>query len=252
MTRNDIKALFPDAEKSAIDQLLDINSADIGKASSKFQTTQDQLEGQVSSLNEQITSLTSQITSLNGQVKSLTNDIAERDKTIQTITGEKDTALNNLKAQYEVDVKTLTDKQANDLKTLEDQLKAAQEKAGLADTRTERVAQLTQTVADRDATIASNNKTYQIKNELRGHHAKNVDVVWPLLNLEKITVNEDGKLEGFDDQVEALLKNEPYLFDINTGNSRGGVPGSPDVGGTNNSASDVVNKAIRALSGRGN
>ena len=47
MTRNDIKALFPEATKEAIDQLLDINSTDIGKAVNKGQVTQEQLESQV-------------------------------------------------------------------------------------------------------------------------------------------------------------------------------------------------------------
>ena len=248
MTRNDIKALFPDATKEAIDQLLDINSTDIGKAVNKGQSAQDQLENQVSSLNDQLKSLSEQNKNLDAQVKALTSDIAKRDTTIKTLSDEKESALNSLKAQYEVDSKTLNDQHTSELKALQDQLKAAQDRATVADTLTERVAQLTKDIADRDATIASNNKAYKIKDELRGLHAKNVDVIWPLLNLDKITEN-DGKLEGLSEQVEALQKSDAYLFDINTGTQRGGVVGSPDVSNST-SANDAVNQAIRALSGR--
>lgn len=250
MTRNDIKALFPEADKAQIDALLDINSQDIGKAVSKGQTTQEQLENQVSSLNEQIKNLTGQAKDLNAQITSLTGDIATKDSTIKTLTEEKDTALNNLKAQHEVDMKTLTDKQAGELKTLQDALKAAQDKASVADTLTERVAKLTQDVADRDNTIRSNNRNYRIKDELRNQHAKNVDVVWKQLDLSKIAEDDDGNLNGLNEQLEALKQTDAYLFDVNPGNQRGGFSAGPDIG-EKASANDAVNQAIRALSGRG-
>ena len=242
MTRNDIKALFPDAPKEAIDQLLDINSADIGKVANKSQTAQDQLEERVKNLTEQLKTLTD-------QNKALTADIAEKGKTIETLTSEKETAVNDLKAQHEVEVKTLTTKQADELKTLQAQLKAAQDKATVADTLTERVAQLTKDVADRDATIQNNSKQYKIKDELRGLHARNVDVIWPLLNLEKITEN-DGKLEGLAEQVEALKQSDAYLFDTNTGAQRGGFPGVQEISGSVD-ANTAMNDAIRAAAGRG-
>ena len=248
MTRNDIKAIFPEASKEAIDQLLDINSSDIGKAVNKGQTVQEQLENQVTSLNEQIKTLTNQAKDLNAQIKTLTGDVAQRDSTIQTLTGEKETAINELKAQHEVDVKSITDKQANELKTLQDQLNAAQERAKLTDTLTERVAKLTQEVADRDATIANNSKQYRIRDELRNQNARNVDVVWKMLDLDKIT-EEEGKMNGLAEQIDALKKSDSYLFDSNTGNNRGGFAGKPDVGDSNTAAEDV-NKAIRVLSGR--
>ena len=248
MTRNDIKALFPEADKTQIDALLDINSQDIGKAVTKGQTTQEQLENQVSSLNEQIKNLTGQAKDLNAQITNLTSELAQRDSTIKTLTTEKDTALNNLKAQHEIDVQTLTDKQAGELKTLQDALKAAQDKASVADTLTQRVAQLTQDVAARDATIRNNSKQYKIKDELRNQHAKNADVVWRMLDIDKIAEDEEGKLSGLDEQLDALKQSDSYLFDSNPGGQRGGFSGGPDIG-DKATANDVVNKAIRALSG---
>lgn len=248
MTRNDIKALFPEADKAQIDQLLDINSQDIGKAVSKGQTMQEQLESQVASLNEQIKNLTGQAKDLNAQITTLTGEIAQKDSTIKTMTDEKDTALNGLKAQHEVDVKTLTDKQAGELKTLQDALKAAQDKAAVADTLTERVAQLTQDIAARDATIRNNSKQYKIKDELRNQHAKNADVVWKMLNIDKIDEDENGTLNGLNEQLEALKKSDAYLFESDPGQQRGGFSAGPDIG-AKNTANDAVNTAIRQLSG---
>ena len=241
MTRNDIKALFPEATKEAIDQLLDINSSDIGKAMNKSQTAQDQLESKIQSLNDQLTSMTE-------KVKTLTDDVSEKDKAIKTLTSEKETAVNDLKAQYEVDMKALTDKHAGELNALNDQLKAAQDRATVADTLTERVSQLTKDIADRDATIASNTKQYLVRDALRGMHAKNVDVLLPLLNLDQIKVNEDNTLEGFVEQMKPIQEKDGYLFDTNTGTQRAGSGASPDVGDGVNPQS-AVNQAIRQLAG---
>lgn len=247
MTRNDIKALFPEATSEQISSLLDINSADIGKAVNKGQTTQEQLEAQVSNLNEQVKQLTGQAKDLNAQISSLTGEIAQRDSTIKSLTDEKDTALNNLKAQHEVDMKTLADKQTGELKTLQDALKAAQDKANVADTLTDRVAQLTRDIADRDKTIAADRKQYQIKDELRNLKARDIDVIMPLLKIDEIT-EEDGKLNGLSEQVDALKSSYAYLFDSNPGTQRGGFSPAPDIG-EKTTANDAVNKAIRALSG---
>lgn len=247
MTRDDIKALFPEADKAQIDALLDINSTDIGKVARKGQTTQEQLENQVSTLNEQVKQLTGQAKDLNAQISSLTGDIAQRDATIKALTDEKDTALNNLKAQHEVDMKALNDKQAGELKSLQDALKAAQDKATVADTLTDRVAQLTRDIADRDATIASDRKQFRIKDELRNLKARDIDVIMPLLKVDEIA-EEDGKLTGLSEQVDALKNSYAYLFDSNPGNQRGGFAAGPDIG-DKATTNDAVNKAIRSLAG---
>lgn len=249
MTRNDIKALFPDATKEQIDSLLDINSNDIGKAVNKGQTTQDQLEAQITSLNERIKTLDEQAKSLNGQIKSLTSDLAQRDSTIKSLNDDKDKALTDLRAQFEVDTKALNDAHANELNNLNAQLKDAQGKAQLAESLTDRVTQLTQTVADRDATIRNDRKNYHIQNELRNLKARDIDVIMPLLKKDDITEDDDGNLNGLAEQVEALKSSYGYLFDSNPGNNRGGFAGTPDVGNGAGSPNDAVNQAIRALSG---
>lgn len=195
MTRNDIKAQFPDATKEQIDALLNINSDDIGKAKSN----QTNLETQISQLNQQITTLNGQIVDKDKSITDLNNQI-------------KNSATNN---------------------------------ANLDDLN-KQIEQLKQAVADRDSTIANNSKQYRIKDELRSSKAKNVDVIWPLLQLEKIT-EKDGKLEGLAEQIEALQKSDAYLFDIGAAdNQRGGFNGNQDLTGANRTNNDVINNAIRA------
>lgn len=194
MTRNDIKAQFPDATKEQIDTLLNINSDDIGKAKSN----QTNLETQISQLNQQITTLNGQIVDKDKSIADLNNQI-------------KNSATNN---------------------------------ANLDDLN-KQIEQLKQAVADRDSTIANNSKQYRIRDELRSSKAKNVDVIWPLLQLEKIT-EKDGKLEGLTEQIEALQKSDAYLFETGTDNQRGGFNGNQDLTGANRTNNDVINNAIRA------
>jgi len=102
MTRNDIKAQFPEATSEQIKALLDIHSDDIGRAKSNVTN----LENQISQLNQQITTLNGQIADkdkaindlnnqvknsttnnanvdeLNRQIEQLKKDVADRDSTI--------------------------------------------------------------------------------------------------------------------------------------------------------------------------
>ena len=194
MTRNDIKAQFPEATKEQIDALLNINSDDIGKVKSN----QTNIETQISQLNQQITTLNGKIT--------------EKDKTIKDLNGK-------------VSAYSASENNVDDLN--------------------KQIEQLKKDVADRDTTIANNSKQYRIKEELRGVKAKNVDVIWPLLQLEKIT-EKDGKLEGLAEQIEALQKSDAYLFESGTDNQRGGFNGNQDLTGANRTNNDVINNAIRA------
>lgn len=131
-------------------------------------------------------------------------------------------------------------------------IKQEQAKNGTVDALQSKVDQLTKDLADRDATIQSKNLEYQIKDELRGMKARNVDVIMPLLQRDKITV-KDGKLEGLSDQVEALKKSDAYLFDTENRGNRGGFSGHQDTGddgsgGDNPNA--AMNHALRAMAGR--
>ena len=204
MNRNDILSRFPDATDDVIKAILDINSADITKALNKQ-------SGEIQGLNEQIT---------------------QKDTSIQQLTAKNQKDLEGLTSKY--------DKQIADLNT---QLQAANSKAVAVDGLTEKVNSLTQTLAERDKTIAANAKTYKIKDELRRAGAHNPDVVMPLLNQEKI-VEKDGKFEGFSEQIEALKQTDAYLFTTPTP-QRGGFDGRQDLSNGAKSTNDEVNNNLR-------
>lgn len=111
MTRNDIKAQFPEATKEQIDALLNINSEDIGKAKNNLTN----LENQISSLNQQITTLNGQIADkdksindLNAQIKNTANNNANVDdlnKQIEQLkkdVADRDTTIANNSKQYRI------------------------------------------------------------------------------------------------------------------------------------------------------
>lgn len=111
MTRNDIKAQFPEATKEQIDAILNINSEDIGKVKSNLTN----LENQVSQLNQQITTLNGQIVDkdktindLNTQVKDSANknvnldDLNKQIEQLKKDVADRDTTIANNSKQYRI------------------------------------------------------------------------------------------------------------------------------------------------------
>ena len=49
---------------------------------------------------------------------------------------------------------------------------------------------------------------------LSGAKAKNGKAVKAMLDMSKVKMGEDGKLSGFDEQIEALKKSDGYMFDV--------------------------------------
>lgn len=149
------------------------------------------------------------------------------------------------------------DEQLEKVKTLQDAvskrdetIKAEKEKNGAVVALQAQIDQLNKDVADRDAKIKGVTMEYRIKDELRGMKARNVDVIMPLLKRDTIT-EKDGKLDGLSEQVEALQKSDPYLFDSNSGSNRGGFDGNQNVGGSGgNNTNAMMNQALRAAAGR--
>lgn len=143
-------------------------------------------------------------------------------------------------------VKTLT----SQVTDLTGQLAEAKKASVGVDALNARIAQLEKDVSDRDGQIASIGLDYRIKDELRGMKARNVDVIMPLLKRDTIT-EKDGKISGLNEQIEALKKSDPYLFEAANG-SRGGFDGGQNIGGAGSAGNnnDAVNHAIRSAAGR--
>lgn len=62
------------------------------------------------------------------------------------------------------------------------------------------------------AKISEQSKNFSISNALRDAGAKNVKAVTALLDMEKVSVDDNGNLIGLSDQVKALQETDAYLF----------------------------------------
>lgn len=139
--------------------------------------------------------------------------------------------------------------QVNDLTQ---QLADAQKNAGDVDALNQQITKLTQDVTDRDNKLASLSTDYDIKDALRAAKARDVDIVFGLLDRSKIT-SKDGKLSGVDEQVKAIRESKGFLFESDEKPAgRAGFGGQQDIigGGDSTGANSAVNNAIRAMTGR--
>lgn len=146
-------------------------------------------------------------------------------------------------------VKTLQ----NQVQTLTAELETAKAAAGDVTALNDKIAQLTKDVQDRDSKIQSIGVDYDVKDAIRGAKARDVDIVFGLVDRSKVKRGKDGKLTGVDEQIKAIREGKAFLFeDENSGGSRGGYDGQQDIiggkgdGGTN----AAMNAAIRAGFGR--
>lgn len=138
--------------------------------------------------------------------------------------------------------------------TLTNQLNEAQQKAGSVDDLNAKITKLTQDVTDRDNKLASLSTDYDIKDALRAAKARDVDIVFGLLDRSKIT-SKDGKLLGADEQIKAIRDSKAFLFDDDDKQpNRGGFGGQQDIIGGNDSQNTnaAMNNALRSMAGRAN
>lgn len=133
--------------------------------------------------------------------------------------------------------KKLVDKNLeNANKTLED-LKA---KAGLSDEYKTQIDALKKQAKEAEeahkATITTMKKESAIEKALSDAKARNTKAVRALLDEGKLVLNDDGTLSGLKEQLEAVQKDNAFLFDSSDDNGNGGNPGGikkPFFGGSN-------------------
>lgn len=120
--------------------------------------------------------------------KARFNEINEENKTLKKSVADRDKQLEDLKKSSgdNADLK----KQISDLqKANADQQKAHE-------------TELNQLKLDNAVEVA-----------LSGAKAKNSKAVKAMLDMAKVKIGEDGKLSGFDEQIEALKKSDGWMFD---------------------------------------
>ena len=107
-----------------------------------------------------------------------------------------------LKAQIEERDRDLVDlrKVAKDNGTLSADFKALQEK-------------YKQETAELEKQVASVKLTSALDLGLSGAKVRNAKAIKGLLDMDAIKLDDAGKLTGLDDQLKAIKKSDPYLFD---------------------------------------
>lgn len=140
----------------------------------------------------------------------LTDDQIDR---VMALNGQ---TIEGLKAQAEAEKGRAETAEAQ-LTQLQGELTKAQKSAGDFEGLK---AQLAKAQSD----LAGIQKTAKIKAALGAYKPKNADLVMRLLDADQISVSDDGKFTGLDEQVAPLRDQSGYLFE-DTPTPSGGKPG---------------------------
>ena len=121
--------------------------------------------------------------------KTRFNEVNEENKTLKKSVSDRDKQLEDLK------------KSSGDNAALQQQISDLQKQN--ADQQKAHDEELAKLKLDNAIEIA-----------LSGAKAKNGKAVKAMLDMSKVKMGEDGKLSGFDEQIEALKKSDSYMFDV--------------------------------------
>lgn len=138
--------------------------------------TEEQAQAVLVQYAKDVTSIKASNEQLQTQVDELTTQVGDRDKQLKKL--EK-AAGDNVELQKEIaDLREKNEKQANEWQTK----------------------------------ISEQSKNFSISNALRDAGAKNVKAVTALLDMDKVSVDDNGNLIGLSDQVKSLQETDAYLF----------------------------------------
>ena len=128
-------------------------------------------------------------------------------------------AIEAWKAQAEAE-KGRADTAQGQLQTLQGELSKAQKIAGDFESLK---AQLTKAQAD----LAGAQKTAKLKDALGAYKPKDAGLLMKLLDADKISLGEDGKIIGLEEQIKPLKESSGYLF-ADTPSEKGGNINPPE------------------------
>ncbi|WP_418465415.1 phage scaffolding protein [Faecousia sp.] len=120
------------------------------------------------------------------------------------------------------------------------------QKAEVSEALRGQLAAMQQAINESNAKMAAQRKEYAVRDIVRGSGARNADVVYRMLDTDKIA-EQDGKYSGVDEQIEALKKSDPYLFNGQPPKNAGVDPAREPAG--NPSPNAAINAAIRQAAG---
>ena len=138
--------------------------------------SEEQINFVMAENGKDVNSLKEQINNLTGERDGLQKQIEDRDKQLNTL---KKSSKDNDELQSQI-------------KQLQNENKTAK-----------------QNYQDQ---LAKQNKSFKIEGALRDAKAKNIKTVLPLIDTDKVSVNDDGTLNGLSEQLESVKKDNSYLF----------------------------------------
>lgn len=159
----------------------------------------------------------------NGEIKDTAEFETELNKALATDWIPKAT-FNELNEKHK-----LSDTQ---LKEAQTQLETLKTKAGLSDEYKAQIDKLTADQAkaksDFDKQMSDVKFDYALASALTGAKAKDAKLVQSVLDKSKLTLKEDGSIDGLDAQLKAVKESHAYLFESET------APPRPFFGGSSN------------------
>ena len=158
------------------------------------------------------------VNALNDKINGLTS---ERDG-LQKQIDDRDEQLTTLK------------KSAKDNEELQGQIKQLQE-----DNKTAK-----QNYQDQ---LAKQNKSFKIEGALRDAKAKNIKTVLPLIDTEKVSVNDDGSLNGLSEQLDAVKKDNSFLFEADQSKPNVTLSNNLSNSDNNNSGDGLVDRIAQRM-----
>ena len=118
------------------------------------------------------------------------------------------------KARFNEENKTLKKSVSDRDKQLEDLKKSSGDNAALQQQISDLQKQNSDQQKAHDEELAKLKLDNAVEIALSGAKAKNGKAVKAMLDMSKVKMGEDGKLSGFDEQIEALKKSDSYMFDV--------------------------------------
>ena len=138
--------------------------------------SEEQINFVMAENGKDVNSLKDQINNLTGERDGLQKQIDDRDKQLNTL---KKSSKDNDELQSQI-------------KQLQDENKQAKQKY--------------------QDDLAAKTKSFKIEGALRDAKAKNIKTVLPLIDAEKVSVNDDGTLNGLSEQLDNIKQDNGFLF----------------------------------------
>ena len=88
--------------------------------------------------------------------------------------------------------------------------------------------------------LAKQNKSFKIEGALRDAKAKNIKTVLPLIDTEKVSVNDDGTLNGLSEQLDNIKQDNGFLFGEENKTPRVEIKNNFQDGNNKNTSDTIV------------